>query len=145
MTIIEIKKLKSTTKEYLKNFHNYKFESLLHLIFELFHNHKHGQKEIIEIEKLLYETGFSNLKDISKTEINKIKELIRSMLKEWERLEEPEYLSYKLMAAVQAGNVVVIVDDKVIENFESPITIDHNSVITFINNSKLNSITFSTL
>lgn len=145
MTSIEVRKLSQSQKNYLKNFLNYKFESLFQLLYELFDNHKHGHKELFEIEALLEEIGYSNLKEISKSESPKIKSIIRSKLQEWERHEDSEYLSYKLMAAIQANSILVIIDDVIIDDIEKPISVMPNSVISFINNSKIDSISFTTL
>ena len=145
MTSIEIQKLKQIQKNYLKNFLNYEFESLLQLLYELFDNHKHGHKEIFEIEALLELIDYSNLREIPKNEVEKIQNLIRSKLQKWERQADSEYLSYKLMTAIQANIIIVIIDDVIIKDSESSILILPNSVITFINNSKIDSISFTTL
>ncbi len=145
MTSIEISKLKLTPKSYLKNFLTYQFESLLLLIFELFESYQHGQKEIIEIEALLEEIGYSNLKEIPIYEIETIRTIVKSKLEEWERQEDSEYLSYKLMAAIQAKNIIVFVDNILIEDVEKPISITPDSIITFINKLKIGSISFKTL
>ena len=145
MASIEIKKLKQTQKRYLKNFSTYQFESLIHLIFDLFDSYKHGQKEIFEIEALLEEIGYSNLKEIPNNEIETIRTLVQPKLGEWERQDDSEYLSYKLMTAIQAKSIIVIVDNKLIEDIEKPISITPNSIISFINNLKIGSITFTTL
>jgi hypothetical protein len=145
MTSIEIKKLKQTQKNYLKNLFNYEFGSLFQLLFELFDNHKHGHKEIFEIEALLAEIGYANLNEIPKNETEEIKKLIRSKLQEWDEKSDFENLSYKLMSQIQSRNIIVIIDNIVIEHIEKPIIINPNSVISFIDNSKLDSITFTTL
>lgn len=144
MASISISRLKKAQKNYLKNIHHYRFGSLFQLVYELFDNHEHGHKELFGIEQLLEETGYNNLKDIPATEAARIKKLIRSKLPEWERQEDAEYLGYKLMAAMHAGMVTVIVDDKVIHDPEQPISITPESLVSFINCGKLNSITFST-
>ncbi|MDX6183972.1 hypothetical protein SGQ44_17015 [Flavobacterium sp. Fl-77] len=145
MASIEIQKLSRTQKNYLKNLFNYKFESLFQLLFELFDSHKHGHKEIFEIEALLAEIGYGNLNEIPKNETEEIKKLIRSKLQEWDQKSDFENLSYKLMSQIQSKNIIVILDNKVIEHIENPIIINPNSVISFIDNSKLDSITFTTL
>lgn len=144
MTTINIKD-QLTTKKYLENFVAFEFTSLFHLIVELFDNYLHGQKEIIEIETLLNTTGYSNLKEIPQHQIEKTKELIRSSLQEWKRQEDTEYMTFKLLAAIVERRVIVIIDDNVIDNPEKEISITANSNISFIDNTKLNSITFTTL
>lgn len=145
MTSIEIKKLKQTQKNYLKKFFKYEFGSLFQLLFELFDNHEHGHKEIFEIEALLSEIKYANLNEIPKNETEEIKKLIRSKLQEWNEKSDFENLSYKLMSQIQSRNIIVIIDNIVIEHIEKPIIINPNSVISFIDNSKLDSITFTTL
>ena len=145
MTSVEVQNLNIAQKNYLKNFLNYEFESLLQLLYELFDNHKHGHREIFEIEALLDEIGYSNLKEIPKNETEKIENLIRSKLMEWERQADSEYLSYKLMYAIQCLSILVFIDNEVIEDFENPILLKSNSVISFINKSKIDSISFTTL
>ncbi|OXA87647.1 hypothetical protein [Flavobacterium hercynium] len=145
MTSIEIQKLSRTQKNYLKNLFNYKFESLFQLLFELFDSHKHGHKEIFEIEALLTEIGYNNLEEIPKSETEVMKTIIRSKLQEWGGKSDSEYLSYELMSQIQSKNIIVILDNIVIEHIENPIIINPNSVISFINNSKMDSITFTTL
>lgn len=145
MASIEVKKLSRTQKNYLKNLFNYKFESLYQLLFELFDSHKHGHKEIFEIEALLSEIGYNNLKEIPKSEIEVMKAIVRSKLQEWGEKSDSEYFSYQLMSQIQTKNIIVILDNTVIEHFENPIIINPNSVISFINNSKLDNITFTTL
>lgn len=145
MASIEVQKLSQTQKNYLKNLFNYKFESLFQLLFELFDSHKHGHKEIFEIEALLTEIGYNNLKEIPKSETEVMKTIIRSKLQEWGGESDYEYLSYELIIQIQSKNIIVILDNIVIEHIENPIIINPNSVISFINNSKLDSITFTTL
>ncbi|TWI03166.1 hypothetical protein IQ05_00095 [Flavobacterium tiangeerense] len=145
MASIEVQKLSRTQKNYLKNLFNYKFESLFQLLFELFDNHEHGYKEIFEIETLLSEIGYANLNEIPKNETEEIKKLICSKLQEWDEKYDFENLSYKLMSQIQSRNIIVIIDNIIIEHIEKPIIINPNSVISFIDNSKLDSITFTTL
>jgi len=145
MASIEVSKLKQKQKGYVKSLFTYEFNSLLHLIFELFTNYTHGQKEIIEIERLLDEIGYKNLKDIPADEIETIKKYIRLQLPAWEHQEDAELLTYKLLAAIQSKNIVVIVDDKIIEDLEKPISLAPDSTITFINTFKIDSISFTTL
>ncbi|MFB9076710.1 hypothetical protein ACFFLS_24155 [Flavobacterium procerum] len=136
---------KLKTKPYLKNFTVYTFPSFIHLILELFEKHEHGHKQIFEIELLLEELGYSNLKEIKKSEIDSVKNLIISKLEEWELNDDSEILAYKLLAAIKNKNLTVYIDNQIIQDLEMPISITPESVIAFINNSKLNSISFKTL
>lgn len=145
MEFIRISTLVKRQKKYLKKDFQSDFASLYHLVFYLFDNYEHGHKEVLEIEKLLEQTGYDNLKEIPKSELERIRKIIQLNLPQWEAEEDSEYLSYKLMAAILTKRVVVILDDEVVEDTERHISIRPDAVISFINNDKLDSITFTIL
>ncbi len=145
MIKIEINKLRQRSKRYLSSLSGFDFDSLYELLYELFNNYRPDQSEICQIEALLNEIGFYNLKEIQDSKKTEIKEIITSKTTEWEREADAEYLSYKLLAAIQSKAVIVIIDEQVIENLEKPISLHSNSIISFIDNSKTDQITFTTL
>ncbi len=145
MIKIEINKLRQRSKRYLSSLSGFDFDSLYELLYELFDNYRPDQSEICQIEALLNEIGFYNLKEIQDSKKTEIKEIITSKTTEWEREADAEYLSYKLLAAIQSKAVIVIIDEQVIENLEKPISLHSNSIISFIDNSKTDQITFTTL
>ncbi len=145
MIKIEINKLRQRSKRYLSSLSGFDFDSLYELLYELFDNYRPDQSEICQIEALLNEIGFYNLKEIQDSKKTEIKEIINSKTTEWEREADAEYLSYKLLAAIQSKAVIVIIDEQVIENLEKPISLHSNSIISFIDNSKTDQITFTTL
>jgi len=133
------------SKKYLNDFNIFEYDSLPTLIFELFTNYSHGQKEIIEIETLLSEIGYGNLKEIPKGELNSIKKLVAAKLQVWESNEEAELLTYKLLAAVQSKEIIVYLDNNIIHDLGTEIKLTHQSIIAFISNLKLNAFSFSTI
>lgn len=145
MALIEVSKLRQKQKGYVKSLYTYEFNSLFDLVFELFAGYQHGQKEIIEIGVLLDEIGYSNLKDIPENDFEKVRNIVRSRLPEWEWQEDTELLTYKLMAAIQSKKIIVIVDDMIIEDLSAPISLMLTSSISFINKLKIDSISFTTL
>lgn len=145
MIKIEINKLRQRSKRYLSSLSGFDFDSLYELLYELFDNYRPDQSEICQIEALLNQIGFYNLKEIQDSKKTEIKEIITSKTTEWEREADAEYLSYKLLAAIQSKAVIVIIDEQVIENLEKPISLHSNSIISFIDNSKTDQITFTTL
>ncbi len=145
MIKIEINKLRQRSKRYLSSLSGFDFDSLYELLYELFNNYRPDQSEICQIEALLNEIGFYNLKEIQDRKKTEIKEIITSKTTEWEREADAEYLSYKLLAAIQSKAVIVIIEEQVIENLEKPISLHSNSIISFIDNSKTDQITFTTL
>ncbi|RYU93477.1 hypothetical protein [Emticicia agri] len=133
------------SKRHLKGLWKYEFPSLIYLIFELFETYTDGRKEIFEIQLLLDEIGYRNLKDIPADEVESIRALIKEKLPEWKMFDDPEFVTYQLMAAIRNKDILVIVDDTVIDDIHQPFPIHSNSIITFFNNQLLNQITFTTL
>lgn len=133
------------TARYLQGLNLYEFPSLLHLVFELLDTYTSGRKELEDIELLLDETGYANLRDIPEAEIESIKQLIIQKLPDWKRFADTEYIGYKLMAAIGRQEISVFADDQIIQNPELPITLSENSIIAFIHHPKISQIQFKTL
>lgn len=138
-------KSKIKSKKYLKGLWKYEFPSLIYLIFELFETYTNGYKEIFEIQLLLDEIGYRNLKDIPKDEVENIRALIKQKLPEWKMFDDAEFVTYQLMAAISKKDILVIIDNNVIVDIDQPLSIDLNSTIVFFNNQLLNQIKFTTL
>lgn len=138
-------KPKVKSKRHLKGLWKYEFPSLVHLIYELFATYTNGRKEIFEIQLLLDEIGYRNLKDIPSDEVDSIRVLIKEKLPEWQMFDDEEFITYQLMAAISNKDILVIIDDNIIADIHKSLPINSNSIITFFNNQRLNQITFTTL
>jgi hypothetical protein len=121
------------------------FDSLLPLLIELYQQQPHGQSDLFEIEDLLDALGYRNLKLIPQSETEKVRNIIRSNAEERQLKRDPEQLAYRLMAAILADEVVVILNNRVVDNPETPIQLLPDSNISIILKAKLDSISFISL
>ena len=121
------------------------FESLLPLLIELYQHQPHGQIDLFEIDDLLDELGYSNLKLIPESDIEKAQYIIRSNEEERQLKRDPEQLAYRLMAAILTEKVVVILNNQVVDNPETSIQLLPDSTLSIIHKAKLDSITFHSL
>lgn len=133
-------------KTYLKNFHTFKFDSLLHLVFELFYNNTILDTETDDI---LYE----HITSLGYEKINQISPETKKILEKWYYELSDAYLenfdvekqSYLLLAKIVDNTILVTIDSTLISNYQVAISIKKDSVITFTNLDKINTINFTTI
>lgn len=136
-------KNKIVAKRYIDSLYRYTFKDLLHFIQAIFESYEKGTAEIENIYLLLNELGYENLSQIK--DIESVRDLITQKKEEWALLEDSEFLSYCLLDAFQRRLLTIIVDENVIKDCNSRITLTDDSIITFIKINQIDNLTFTTI
>lgn len=132
-------------KNYVKHLHGYRFASLLELVLSLFLLHKRGTRDLDDINILLEDLRYDNLKQIPDPEKEAIRHYVDQMMPEWKRDQDEEKQTYLLLASFLRREIVVFIDNTIIENIDNEIVLTDESIITFVDHSKISRITFTTL
>jgi hypothetical protein len=133
-------------KSYLVKFHIFEFDNLLHLIFELFNNNELLTNETDDIVyKHILSLGYKNVAQIPENIKKELENWYFELLNKYNNNLDYEKETYLLMAKIVSKKVLVTIDNKLIINFQKPIAINKNSVITFNDIDKINNIKFSTI
>lgn len=132
-------------KNYVKALNQYRFDSVFHLCLSLFSSYRKGTEDVEEIYQLLDDIGYANLSDIPADEVEAIAAYVEMMLPDWNRENDPDRRTYLLAAAIQRQDVLVLIDDKVVDDLDTEILLAPNSIIEFIDKRKISDITFTTL
>ena len=131
-------------KKYLKGILQYEFDSLILLIFALFDNNEIENPKTDEtIYEYITSCSFQKISEIPKKEL----EIIESYYWELKKVNkiDVEVQTYLLMASILQGETLVVIDTKLINEFDTSIQLNHNSTISLILKSKFEGITFKTL
>jgi hypothetical protein len=136
---------KVISKNYIKKIGGFRFRSLYDLIITLFETYEKGTEDYENIRLLLEATGYNNLKQIPETEMDHIRATISRMMPEWKKLDDHEYMTYLVLAAIGRKDIIVCIDDQLVNQFEVSIQIKDTSIISFINCLKINQIYFNAL
>ena len=136
---------KKRIKGYVESINGYRFESLTELIFALFSTYKKGTEDWEEIQILLANFGYNNLNGIKESEIPIIRKWLKENKNQFELEKDIEYLTYKLLTAIVKKDILVYIDKYIIENVNENITVSGTSTISFIDTTRLNQLTFTTI
>lgn len=137
-----VTKIKASEKVigYLKNIPSYQFPTPFHLILSLFSTYEKGNKDIEDIQILLDYLGYNNLKEISSEMLTEIEKIIRINQYEWEKLSDPERCTYLLLHEIKQKNILMVIDNKIIEDLTDKIKINPNTIISFVDFKYINAI-----
>jgi hypothetical protein len=138
-------KIKKKSKNYIQDLWVLTYPTLLHLIQALFEQHLKGRKDLQNIQLLLQTIGYQNLKDIPKSEIAAIRQLIHTQMPHWMIHEDAEYLTYTFLAAFQQQEILILVDDALVTDLNAPIQLHYQSTIAIIHQPLIHPISFTTL
>ncbi len=139
-------KTKTFEKEYLLNTHQFEYNSILDLVFELFSKHIFIDREAeLYLYQLLQETGYNRIEDIPFRQLNTIVDYFMNNRQQFKVDYDEERLSYLLLAAIQNKHILTIIDKQLIVNFQERIYLKKDSNITFFKMQKLSSITFKSI
>ncbi|MRJ08449.1 hypothetical protein EDL98_03770 [Ornithobacterium rhinotracheale] len=143
MLDIELNKV-TFQKKYLQGVNCYEFNSLLDLIFELFQANKIEETETSDIiYEYIKSIGYDNISNIPKDELK----IIESYYWDLKKINKIDYekVFYSFLAQILNGNVLVLIDKKIIKTINNPISINSNSIISFLLKPKFENIKFKTL
>ena len=144
--MIEIKlSNKTKVKSYLVNFQVFRFDNLLHLLFELFYN---NQVSNDEVDDIIYEhilsLGYENVNQISKTTKKELEKWYFEMLDRYQKDFDEEKQSYLLMAKIVNKELLVTIDNQLVDT-QQAIVLKKDSAISFTDIDKINDIKFTTI
>ncbi len=145
--MIKIKLQSNTkTKSYLVRFNNFEFDSILHFIFELFTNNKIENKNIDSavIQKIL-NLGYDDVSEIPNKIKNELQKTYHNLIEKHNKNFDEEKQMYLLMDKIVKEEIIVTIDNLLLEDIWCPITINNNSVVSFIDSTKLKNIDFKTI
>jgi|GEM_PF-3290764 hypothetical protein len=125
---------------YLKNIPSYQFPTPFHLVLSLFSTYEKGNKDMEDIQVLLDYLGYKNLNEISPEMLSDIEEIIKINQHEWEKLSDLELCTYTLLHEIKKKNILMMIDNKIIEDLSDKITLTPNSTISFIDLKYINTL-----
>lgn len=133
-------------KNYLINTSEYEYESLLSLVFELFSSHHFEDREAeLYLYQMLKDTGYPSIEAIPIQQLNSIVNYFLKHRDTYKVDYDEERLTYLLLAAIKEKQILTIIDKKLIEDIQKPLSLKKDSSITFFKMNKLNSIKFKSL
>ena len=134
---------KTKVKSYLVNFQVFRFDNLLHLLFELFYN---NQVSNDEVDDIIYEhilsLGYENVNQISKTTKKELEKWYFEMLDRYQKDFDEEKQSYLLMAKIVNKELLVTIDNQLVDT-QQAIVLKKDSAISFTDIDKINDIKFT--
>lgn len=136
---------KLSAKSYMNALDTFTFPSLFHLVFELFGYYRKGTEDWENIRMLLDAIDYKNLKDIPRSELGNVKNFVAQMSPEWVKEQDTERCTYLLLAGVVHRQIIVFIDGKIIDDIDKEIKLRNSSVISFLDNSVISQISFTTL
>ncbi len=122
------------------------YASLLDLILELFYEYTFADRsEELYLYQLLSDLGYRSIDDIPIPELALIVEYFEANRDSFKSKMDEEKMTYLLLAAIQKEEVIVLLDNKIIEDLKSPLKLNQDSTLVFFKQEKLNRITFKTI
>lgn len=139
-------KVKSYTKNYLRALDRLSFHNLMDLIWELFENHQIPKTDLDDlIYQLLENLGYQQFTDIPEAELKRIARFYYHPKNRPLANYDSEKETYLLMANILNENVITFIDQKVLKDTRAAIQLHEESVISFINQNKIQAIQFTTI
>jgi len=142
-------KTEEKTKSYFVNFYNFEFDNLLYLIFELFELFKNNELINKRVEDIVYEQilslGYKNVIQIPKKVKKELENWYFKLIDKQNKKFDDEKQTYLLMAKIVNKEILVVIDNSVIENYNQPLMLNKNSIISFTDIEKINDIKFTTI
>jgi hypothetical protein len=130
-------------RNYLINISNFKYDSLLELILELFSKHQFIDKEIeLYLYNLLRESNYTSIDQIPIQQLDSILDYFLDNRDQFKVDYDAERLTYLMLAAIQSKKIIFTIDNQRIENLKEPILLKKESIINFFKLDKLNTINF---
>ncbi|PHN01917.1 hypothetical protein [Flavilitoribacter nigricans] len=137
-------------KAYLAGISRFHFTSFLDLVWEIF------EVQLPEIfnREVLWEILLEDMRE-QQLDIpggmrpSEFRELFNYYLSTYSpdlrRDFDPEKFTYLLLACVHNGRIIPVLDERVVDDLRAPLTLSEDSVLSFVDRKKINTITFSIL
>lgn len=123
----------------------YYFESLVVLIAKLFLSYDRVREEWQEVELVLQHLGYTSLSEVDAKNMDKASEWIAAELSRFELEHDAEYMLYRLLSAIERKEVWVYLNNGIITNIHDSISIPKDGIISFIDATRFNQMTFQPL
>ncbi|MFA8435155.1 MAG: hypothetical protein ACEPOZ_11615 [Marinifilaceae bacterium] len=145
--MIEIQiKTSDRTQSYLKHFSRFNFDTMVDFILELFvRNEIEPTRQDDETFSLIKTIGYERIQDIPDDILKDIESVYNDILKEEKLKFDNDKLAYVLLDNLKKGILILMIDNKVVNNLNEQIIIKPDSVITFFDTSVGQDISFKTL
>lgn len=135
-------------KKYLVRCERYHFASFLDLAQEFFEVNRPMYRDYRElVDVLLHQLGFFDIEAVPPDVFESIVEEYRKQFTcIWDNVDgDAERLAYLLLAAIHRGRLIALIDERPVEDLRSPLQLNADSTISFIDREKIDTITFTTL
>ncbi len=145
--MIEIEfKTDKKSKSYLKHFSTLHFSTTVDFILALFFtNEIKPTKQDDVVFSLIKTLGYNHIQEIPTSILKDLEKIYFDTLKEEELSLDNEKLAYLLLHKLKSGTMILMIDDKILDNLEEQVQLSSNSVISFFDQSNIQDISFKTL
>ena len=137
---------KGFKKSYLVNTSKFHYKSIYKLIYEIFSKHHFVNREAeLYLLDLLRESGYSTIDDIPTNHLEAILEHFNNNKDKFNIDYDEEKLTYLLLYSIQSRQLILIIDNQTINDLSQEISLQADSIISFVKVEKINTINFKSI